>query len=38
MLFSPVVFWILFQIAEKFGYEIRFEGLKKKPRRRRSLA
>jgi cell shape-determining protein MreD len=38
MLFSPVVFWILFQIAEKFGYEIRFEGLKKKPRRRRTLA
>lgn len=34
MLFSPVVFWILFQIAERFGHEIRFEGLKKKRRRR----
>jgi cell shape-determining protein MreD len=38
MLFSPVVFWVLFQIAEKSGYEIRFEGLKKKQHRRRSLA
>ena len=34
MLFSPVVFWILFQIAEWFGHEIRFEGLKKRKRRR----
>jgi len=38
MLFSPVVFWILFQIAERFGHEIRFEGLKKKQRRRRLIA
>jgi cell shape-determining protein MreD len=37
MLFSPVVFWILFQIAGRFGHEIRFEGLKKK-RRRRAIA
>jgi hypothetical protein len=37
MLFSPVVFWILFYIAGRFGHEIRFEGLKKK-RRRRALA
>lgn len=34
MLFSPVVFWSLFQIAERFGHEIRFEGLKKRRRRR----
>lgn len=34
MLFSPIVFWILFYIAERFGHEIRFEGLKKKKRRR----
>jgi len=34
MLFSPVVFWLLFQIAEWFGHEIRFEGLKKNKRRR----
>lgn len=34
MLFSPVVFWILFFIAGLFGHEIRFEGLKKKKRRR----
>ncbi len=34
MLFSPVVFWVLFQIAERFGHEIRFEGLKKRKRRR----
>jgi len=34
MLFSPVVFWAQFQIAERFGHEIRFEGLKKKKRRR----
>jgi cell shape-determining protein MreD len=34
MLFSPVVFWILFRIAARFGHEIRFEGLKKKRRRR----
>ena len=34
MLFSPVVFWSLFQIAERFGHEIRFEGLNKKRRRR----
>lgn len=34
MLFSPVVFWILFHIAGRFGHEIRFEGLKKKKRRR----
>ncbi len=34
MLFSPIVFWILFHIAERFGHEIRFEGLKKKKRRR----
>lgn len=34
MLFSPVVFWILFYIAGRFGHEIRFEGLKKKKRRR----
>ncbi|MCW1883785.1 hypothetical protein OKA04_03535 [Luteolibacter flavescens] len=40
MLFSPLVFWVLFFIAEKFGHEIRFEGLKKKQqqRRRRTLA
>lgn len=40
MLFSPVVFWILFHIAERFGHEIRFEGLKKRhqQRRRRSAA
>jgi hypothetical protein len=37
MLFSPVVFWILFYIAGRFGHEIRFEGLKKK-RRRRAIA
>jgi cell shape-determining protein MreD len=37
MLFSPLVFWILFHIAERFGHEIRFEGLKKK-RRRRAIA
>ncbi|TAE77305.1 MAG: hypothetical protein EAZ65_02215 [Verrucomicrobia bacterium] len=36
-LFSPLVFWILFQIASRFGHEIRFEGLKKK-RRRRAIA
>jgi cell shape-determining protein MreD len=34
MLFSPIVFWILFAIAGRFGHEIRFEGLKKKKRRR----
>ena len=34
MLFSPVVFWSLFQIAERFCHEIRFEGLNKKRRRR----
>ena len=34
MLFSPVVFWSLVQIAERFGHEIRFEGLNKKRRRR----
>ena len=34
MLFSPIVFWILFHVAERFGHEIRFEGLKKKKRRR----
>ncbi len=34
MLFSPVVFWVLFHIAERFRHEIRFEGLKKKKRRR----
>lgn len=34
MLFSPIVFWILFFIAGRFGHEIRFEGLKKKKRRR----
>lgn len=34
MLFSPIVFWILFYIAGRFGHEIRFEGLKKKKRRR----
>lgn len=34
MLFSPLVFWILFYIAGRFGHEIRFEGLKKKKRRR----
>lgn len=34
MLFSPLVFWTLFTIASKFGHEIRFEGLKKKRRRR----
>lgn len=34
MLFSPVVFWILHHIAAAFGHEIRFEGLKKKRRRR----
>ena len=34
MLYSPVVFWSLFQIAERFGHEIRFEGLNKKRRRR----
>jgi cell shape-determining protein MreD len=34
MLFSPLVFWVLFQIAERFGHEIRFEGLKKRRRRR----
>lgn len=33
MLFSPLVFWILFAIAGRFGHEIRFEGLKKKRRR-----
>jgi cell shape-determining protein MreD len=39
MLFSPLVFWVLFFIAGKCGHEIRFEGLKKKQRsRRRSLA
>lgn len=37
MLFSPLVFWILFHVAERFGHEIRFEGLKKK-RRRRAIA
>ncbi|WP_193214887.1 hypothetical protein [Luteolibacter marinus] len=37
MLFSPLVFWILFTIAGRFGHEIRFEGLKKK-RRRRAIA
>jgi hypothetical protein len=35
MLFSPLVFWVLFYIAGKFGHEIRFEGLKKKQRQRR---
>ena len=34
MLFSPLVVWILFYIAGRFGHEIRFEGLKKKKRRR----
>jgi cell shape-determining protein MreD len=39
MLFSPLVFWVLFSIAARFGHEIRFEGLKKKQRaRRRSIA
>ena len=30
MLFSPPVFWILFRLADLFGYRIRFEGLKQK--------
>jgi hypothetical protein len=34
MLFSPLVFWILYHIAAAFRHEIRFEGLKKKRRRR----
>ena len=37
MLFSPLVFWILFQVAERCGYEIRFEGLQKKKKPRRTL-
>jgi len=37
MLFSPLVFWLQFHIAERCGYEIRFEGLKKKKKPRRSL-
>jgi len=32
MLFSPPVFWILFRLAELFGYRIRFDGLTKKKR------
>lgn len=38
MFFSPLVFWVLFFVAGRFGHEIRFEGLKKKQRRRRALA
>ena len=38
MMFSPLVFWVLFFVAGRFGHEIRFEGLKKKQRRRRAIA
>ncbi len=30
MLFSPLIFWILFRVADLCGHRIRFEGLKKK--------
>ena len=29
MIFSPLVFWVLFRLADKFRYTIRFDGLKK---------
>lgn len=29
MLFSPLVFWMLFKLAEACGHRIRFDGLKK---------
>jgi cell shape-determining protein MreD len=33
MIFSPLIFWLLFRLAEWSGYTIRFDGLKKaKPR------
>jgi hypothetical protein len=37
MLFSPLVFWVQFHVAERCGYEIRFEGLKQKKKPRRTL-
>ncbi|BCX49896.1 hypothetical protein HAHE_38040 [Haloferula helveola] len=33
MLFSPLVFWLLFRMAEWSHYTIRFDGLKKQNRR-----
>lgn len=39
MLFSPLVFWILFRVADTCGHRIRFEGLKKnQPPVRRRIA
>jgi hypothetical protein len=38
MFFSPLVFWVLFFIAGRFGHEIRFEGLNKKQQRNRRRA
>ena len=32
MLFSPLVFWLIFQLASACRYTIRYEGLKREPR------
>lgn len=32
MLFSPLVFWLIFQLANACGHTIRYEGLKREPR------
>jgi cell shape-determining protein MreD len=32
MLLSPVVFWLLFQLADRSQYRIRFDGLKRRTR------
>ena len=29
MIFSPLVFWLLFRLADWSGYTVRFDGLKK---------
>lgn len=37
-LFSPLVFWILFRLADRTGYVIRFEAAKKRKRPRSLVA
>jgi hypothetical protein len=32
MIFSPLVFWLLFRLADWSRYTIRFDGIKKKPK------
>lgn len=32
MLFSPLIFWLIFQLASTCHYTIRYDGLKKEPR------